>query len=173
MSASTAVNVPDAFKTAFVSIKLAVLTPPNTIASSVPTMLTVMTLDTPSVVLTVIVSLYVTPALNSSWAVFMVYVHSPCVLMLNLPYLALPATFVCATNAPTPSASVAVSKPLKVCATSVSVSVAVFTPPITVASFVPAMVTVTTLVVPSVEVTVKLSVYLTLSLNSSWALSMV
>ena len=63
----------------------------------------------------------------------------------------------CATKAAEPSTSVALNAPPVDSAASVSVRLAVAVPVITAASLVPAIVTLTDVVVPSAAVTVKLS----------------
>ena len=56
LSTSVAVNVPVAVNAAFVSVSVAVFTPPITAKSSAPLMVTVITLGVPSADFTVILS---------------------------------------------------------------------------------------------------------------------
>ena len=69
LSASDEVSCPPVLSTAFVSVTVAVATPPITVASSVPLIVTVTTWLVPSAVVTVKLSVTVWPAAKLSTAV--------------------------------------------------------------------------------------------------------
>ena len=79
------VSWPPVDSTAFVSTTVAVATPPITVASSVPLIVTVTTCDVPSAVVTVKLSVTVWPAARLFSALPVVYVHAPVASTLKLP----------------------------------------------------------------------------------------
>ena len=85
----------------------------------------------------------------------------------------LPAVLACATKVVALSTSVMVNAPLVLRTASVSVNAPLMSPPITAASLVPVMVTVTVCWVPSALTAVKLSVYSVPASNWSCAEPMV
>ena len=153
LSTSVIVSVPPVDKGAFVSSRFTVALD-KTAASFVPLIVTVTLVSVPSAALTLNVSDTLWPTFKLSNALFAVYVQLPAVSMLKTPLV--PATLLCATKVAGLSTSVIVSVPLVDNGAFVSSRFTVALDK-TAASFVPLIVTVTLVSVPSAALTLKVS----------------